>query len=123
MPYFLRAHTHNLPVPRYVGSSALQQLGGGFQAAGEVLQHFAEVWTEELEAAHLNPSKSYAEGNPQAAADEERKLGLLRLEKGSLQKRIAAPLGTVICSLEQIIAMLLHLQSSYIWDGGLQLDP
>lgn len=83
---------------RYVGSSALQQLGGGFQAAGESLQHFAEIWNEELEAASPDPEKPSAAAQPPAAAedDNETRRGLLRLEKGILQKRIAGPLGKAL---------------------------
>jgi len=65
----------------------MEQLGGSFHAAGEIIQHFMGVWEEELEKGPLR-------GEHLEKSEEERELGLLRLEKGILQKRIAGPLGT-----------------------------
>lgn len=71
---------------RYVGASAMEQLGKAFVAAGEVMQHFQKVMTEELELGYLR-------GEKMQAAAVQQKAGLHRLEQGILQKRIAAPLG------------------------------
>jgi hypothetical protein len=65
----------------------MEQLGGSFRAAGEIIQHFMDVWSEELERGHLR-------GKPLERSEEERESGLLRLEEGILQKRLAGPLGT-----------------------------
>ena len=64
----------------------MEQLGGSFKASGEILQHFMAVWTEELEMGHLR-------GERLEKSEEDRELGLEKLEKGILQKRIAGPLG------------------------------
>jgi len=64
----------------------MEELGGSFQAAGGIIQHFMGVWSEELEGGHLR-------GGNLEKSEANRERGLLRLEEGILQKRIAGPLG------------------------------
>lgn len=71
---------------RYAASSAMQAMGDSLVAAGETLQHFYQVLSEELELGYLR-------GKEMKEAALEQQKGLLRLEKGILQQRIAAPLG------------------------------
>ena len=64
----------------------MDTMGRGFEAAGEVMQHFMDVLSEELELGYLR-------GRSHEQATLEQQQGLLRLEKGILVKRIAGPLG------------------------------
>ena len=64
----------------------MDTMGRSFEAAGEVMQHFMDVLSEELELGYLR-------GRPHEQVTQETRQGLLRLEKGILQKRIAGPLG------------------------------
>jgi len=65
------------------------------------------VWEEELEKGPLR-------GEHLEKSEEERELGLLRLEKGILQKRIAGPLGAVQGSLER---------EGVLWKRGVLATP
>lgn len=64
----------------------MDSLGRAFAAAGEVMQHFQKVMSEELELGYLR-------GEKMQVAAVQQKAGLHQLEQGILQKRIAAPLG------------------------------
>jgi hypothetical protein len=84
------AKTQASLVRRYAASSAMEEMGESIQAAGEIIQHFMDVWAEELEGGHLR-------GESLELSEAERESGLLRLETGILQKRVAAPLGQLPC--------------------------